>query len=211
MDSRVGPAFEQVVLVGLSALDSTIGSIAKLLRVCPHPTIDEYVSELAGGGGALVAAATPNALPPGEFMIGPLTDSAAVDPIDPARCLHPARSAPRVDTRTWKALLATYLVGGRGAPRQAITLGVVITFSHTAAVMALVGVLLVAGRYAVPGAVVPVLTIVAGVVVLVLGIRLAWHRWSSARSSDGHGHGHHGRPSCRRACALSRRWGCRQG
>jgi hypothetical protein len=91
----------------------------------PRPSIDKYVSELAGGGGALVAAATPNALPPGEFMIGPRTDSAAVEPIDPARCLHPAR---RLHALTFGhgRLLAAYLVGGQGAPRQAITLGVVI-------------------------------------------------------------------------------------
>lgn len=33
---------------------------------------------MAGEGGALVAAATPNALPPGEFVIDPLADSAVL-------------------------------------------------------------------------------------------------------------------------------------
>lgn len=123
MDSRVGPALAQVVLVALSALDNTIGSIAKLLRVC-RTTIDKYVSELAGGGGALVAAATPNALPSGEFMIDPLTDSAAV---------------------------------------------------------------------------------------LVLGIRLAWHAGAAPDHPTATGTGTTAGSSCRRAFALSRRWGCRQG
>ena len=50
-----------------------------------------------------------------------------------------------------KALLAAYLVGGRGTPRQAVALGGVITFSHTAAVLALGGAVLRAGRYVVPG------------------------------------------------------------
>ncbi len=93
-----------------------------------------------------------------------------------------------------KALLAAYLVGGRGTPRHAITLGVVITFSHTATVLAVGGAMLAAGAYVVPAVLVPVLTIAAGVLVLALGIRLVRRRWSPARSDElvpaGHGHGH---------------------
>ena len=50
-----------------------------------------------------------------------------------------------------------------------------ITFTHTAAVLALGAVVLTAGS-AVSGLVVPVLTVVAGAVVLVLGIRLVRRR-----------------------------------
>jgi nickel/cobalt transporter (NicO) family protein len=93
-----------------------------------------------------------------------------------------------------KALLAAYLVGDRGTARQAVALGVMITFTHTAAVLVLGGAVLAAGRYVVPGVVVPVLTVAAGVVVLVLGIRLIRRRWAATpaprdHSHVGHGHG----------------------
>jgi ABC-type nickel/cobalt efflux system permease component RcnA len=91
-----------------------------------------------------------------------------------------------------KTLLTAYLVGDRGTPRQAVALGTVITFSHTAAVLALGGAVLAAGDRVLPAAVVPVLTLVAGVVVLALGIRLVRRRWRpappEAHGHDGHGH-----------------------
>lgn len=93
-----------------------------------------------------------------------------------------------------KALLASYLVGARGTPRHAVMLGLVTTLAHTAGVIAVGIVLLVAGRYLVPGVVVPVLMLVAGFVVLVLGIRLVRARWAAGRghtaTTVGHGHGH---------------------
>jgi nickel/cobalt exporter len=97
-----------------------------------------------------------------------------------------------------KALLASYLVGARGTPRHAVVLGLVTTLTHTAAVIAVGLVLLVAGRYLVPGAVVPGLTLAAGLVVLVLGLRLIRARLHAGRvpaavehgHEHGHGHGH---------------------
>ena len=94
-----------------------------------------------------------------------------------------------------KALLAAYLLGDRGTPTHAVTLGVVITASHTAAVLALGAAVLAAGEYIVPGVVVPLLTTAAGVIVLVLGIRMVRRRWAgatalAAHAHAGHGHGH---------------------
>lgn len=95
-----------------------------------------------------------------------------------------------------KALLAAYLVGGRGTPRHAVALGVTITFTHTAAVLAVGAAVLAAGRYVVPEVLVPVLTVTAGVLVLGLGVRLALRRWRASTSAghghglSGHGHGH---------------------
>ena len=89
-----------------------------------------------------------------------------------------------------KAMLAAYLVGGQGTPRQAVTLGVVITFTHTAAVLALGGAVLAAGDNVLPHAVVPMLTITAGAVVLVLGLRLARRRWTNIRQAGHHDHHH---------------------
>lgn len=94
-----------------------------------------------------------------------------------------------------KALLAAYLVGDGGTVRQAIGLGVAITVTHTAAVLALGAAVLVAGEHLVPATVVPVLTVAAGVLVLALGIRLIRARWP-LRRPVAHGHGHaHGHPA----------------
>lgn len=90
-----------------------------------------------------------------------------------------------------KTLLAGYLVGDRGTPGQAVRLGAMITVTHTGAVIALGGAVLAADRYIVPGVVVPVLSVVAGVVVLVLGLRLVRRRWPGTPVlGHGHGHGH---------------------
>jgi nickel/cobalt transporter (NicO) family protein len=95
-----------------------------------------------------------------------------------------------------KALLAAYLLSDRGTPTDAVTLGVVITASHTAAVLAIGAAVLAAGEYIVPGVVVPVLTTAAGAIVLVLGIRMVRRRWvgatalaAHAHTGTGHGHG----------------------
>jgi nickel/cobalt exporter len=91
-------------------------------------------------------------------------------------------------------------VGGQGTPRQAVALGVLVTFTHTAAVLVLGGAVLVAGRNALPGGVVPVLTVLAGVVVFVLGLRLVRRRWH--RPYTAHGHGHTGPTGLRGIVAM---------
>ena len=114
----------------------------------------------------------------------------------PGGRLHRAGALHALTPGHGKTLLAAYLVGDRGTPAQAVALGVVIAFSHTAAVLGVGAAVLAAGTYVVPGVVVPVLTVVAGVVVLVLGLRLVRRRWSGLRSGEhlrdhgpGHGHG----------------------
>ncbi|SHN34541.1 nickel/cobalt transporter [Cryptosporangium aurantiacum] len=89
-----------------------------------------------------------------------------------------------------KALLASYLVGSESTPKQAIQLGAVITVTHTAAVILLGAAVLAAGRYVVPGLVVPVLEAVVGVVVVVLGVRLLARRRRTG-PEPAHPHHHH--------------------
>jgi nickel/cobalt transporter (NicO) family protein len=89
---------------------------------------------------------------------------------DHHRLVDARRPAPPVDVA----------VGARGTPRQAVLLGLVTTFTHTAAVLAVGGAVLVAGGFAVPEVIVPVLTLAAGAVVLVLGSRLVRTRWVTA-------------------------------
>ncbi|MFE9686678.1 nickel/cobalt transporter [Streptomyces sp. NPDC006285] len=91
-----------------------------------------------------------------------------------------------------KALLASYLVGADSTSRQAVTLGVVITFTHTASVIALGTALLFAGRFMMPGVLVPALEVASGSVVLALGARLLRRRWRQHTGGTAVGdHKHH--------------------
>ncbi|MFF5078152.1 hypothetical protein ACFY36_13960 [Actinoplanes sp. NPDC000266] len=92
-----------------------------------------------------------------------------------------------------KAMLAAYLVGRKGTPAQAVFLGLVVTVTHTASVLILGTAALVAGRHVLPGVLMPSLEVVAGLIVLILGLRVARDRWRQ-RGRHQHHH-HHGRGS----------------
>ena len=143
----------------------------------------------SGALGQSSAAAAP--APTGSTLLDalrrPLTSPWALLALIGACCLLGALHA--LTPGHGKALLAAHLVGDRGTPRQAVALGAVITFSHTAAVLALGGAVLLAGDRVLPGAVVPVLTVVAGLLVLGLGVRLVLRRRRDG-PAVGHGHGH---------------------
>ncbi|MFH8803973.1 sulfite exporter TauE/SafE family protein [Streptomyces sp. NPDC017936] len=89
-----------------------------------------------------------------------------------------------------KALLASYLVGSRSTPRQAVALGAVITVTHTSSVIVLGTLALLAGRYVMPGTLVPALEAASGTVVVLLGARLLLRRRRSRNVHD-HPHDHH--------------------
>jgi ABC-type nickel/cobalt efflux system permease component RcnA len=67
-----------------------------------------------------------------------------------------------------KTVMAAYLVGQRGTKRQALQLGAVVTFTHTASVL-LLGGLLTAGALAAPERVVPVTEVLSGLLLAGLG------------------------------------------
>lgn len=94
-----------------------------------------------------------------------------------------------------KTLVAAYLVGSRGTVRHAVFLGAIVTVTHTASVIAIGILALVASQYVVPQVLVPLLTIVSGAMVVVLGVRLIAQRWSALRGqhadSASHSDGHH--------------------
>ncbi len=92
-----------------------------------------------------------------------------------------------------KTVMAAYLVGQRGTRRQALQLGAVVTFTHTASVL-LLGAVLAAGALAAPELVVPVTEVLSGVLLAVVGVYLAVlavRRLRGAGHAD-HGHGEHG-------------------
>jgi nickel/cobalt exporter len=87
-----------------------------------------------------------------------------------------------------KTVMAAYLVGQRGTRRQALQLGAVVTFTHTASVLAL-GAVLAAGALAAPELVVPVTEVLSGVLLGVVGVYLGVLALRRLRSAD-HDHEH---------------------
>ncbi|MDP9404818.1 MAG: High-affinity nickel-transporter [Actinomycetota bacterium] len=96
-----------------------------------------------------------------------------------------------------KTVMAAYLVGTRGRPRDAVALGTIVSLMHTASVLALALVLARLDRSVAAEDVYPWLTLVSGVVVTGVGVVLLARRWRS-RAPGGaggaevaHDHGHH--------------------
>jgi nickel/cobalt transporter (NicO) family protein len=93
-----------------------------------------------------------------------------------------------------KAMVAGYLVGSRGTPRDAAILGLTVTATHTAAVFALGLITLLAAQYVVPEDIYPWLSVVSGLMVVAIGIavmRSRFRRWRALRrAARDHEHGH---------------------
>jgi ABC-type nickel/cobalt efflux system permease component RcnA len=89
-----------------------------------------------------------------------------------------------------KSMVAAYLVGSRGRPRDALLLGVTVTVAHTAGVFGLGLVTLALSATILPEDLYPWLNLASGVVVVLVGARVARARAREARAHQT-GHGHH--------------------
>jgi ABC-type nickel/cobalt efflux system permease component RcnA len=91
-----------------------------------------------------------------------------------------------------KTVVGAYLVGSRGTPRHAAFLGLTVTITHTAGVFALGFAAIVASQYIVPGKLFPILSLVSGLLVVVIGATLLVNRLRAMRGQgDEHAHHHH--------------------
>jgi nickel/cobalt exporter len=90
-----------------------------------------------------------------------------------------------------KTLVAAYLIGSRGTAKHAAALGGIVTFTHTASVIAVGLLALLAGQYILPDVLVPALEVCAGLLVVALGARLVRARWRTRGGHRHHDHGHH--------------------
>ena len=90
-----------------------------------------------------------------------------------------------------KTLVAAYLIGSRGTVRHAAALGGIVTFTHTASVIAVGLLALLVGQYILPDVLVPALEVGAGLLVVALGARLVRARWRTRGGHRHHDHGHH--------------------
>ena len=80
-----------------------------------------------------------------------------------------------------KTIMAAYLVGTRGRPRDAVLLGTIVSLMHTASVLALGGALFAVSRNANPDRVYPYLKIGSGLAIGGWGIWLVSQRLGSLR------------------------------
>ena len=103
-----------------------------------------------------------------------------------------------------KALVAAYLLGERRTVRHAVTLGAIVTITHTVSVFALGGLALMLSHVMAPETLLPWMELASGVLVLVVGMQLLRARLKGQRQhthththththnhDHDHGHGHH--------------------
>jgi ABC-type nickel/cobalt efflux system permease component RcnA len=88
-----------------------------------------------------------------------------------------------------KAMVAAYLVGTRGTARQAVLLGATVTVTHTIGVFALGLVTLALSDFILPEDLYPWLNLVAGAMVVAVGIAVL--RGRVRRAAHHHHHHHH--------------------
>lgn len=83
-----------------------------------------------------------------------------------------------------KTMVASYLVGSQGRVRDAVLLGGVVTFTHTAGIITLGLVLTLVSNASMPRALQPALQLGSGVLVLLLGSYLLITRWRATRAAN---------------------------
>src|SRR6476660_5295429 len=90
-----------------------------------------------------------------------------------------------------KTIVAAYLVGSRGNMKHAALLGAIVTFTHTISVFLLgLGTLLLSS-YIVPEKIIPVLGVISGISIVLIGGWLFYKRWRAFRHAQAHALGHH--------------------
>ena len=89
-----------------------------------------------------------------------------------------------------KTLVAAYLVGSRGTAKHAAALGGIVPFTHTASVIGVGLLALLASEVFLPDVLVPALEVGAGSLVVALGVRLLRTRWRTRGGGGHHRHDH---------------------
>src|SRR3954453_19449305 len=105
------------------------------------------------------------------------------------RSSAPTSSAARPGNA--KTVGGAYLIGSRGTPRHALFLGLTVTITHTAGVIALGLIILFASRTILPEQLYPWLSLASGLLVAVLGLTILRQRLLGLPAL-GHHHADHG-------------------
>jgi len=97
-----------------------------------------------------------------------------------------------------KTIVGAYLVGSRGTVRHAIFLGLTTTITHTAGIFAIGLIVWFASNYILTEKIFPWMSLFSGLLVVVMGISLAWGGlrnflgWPKSGGVDDHSHDHLG-------------------
>jgi nickel/cobalt exporter len=94
-----------------------------------------------------------------------------------------------------KAMVAAYLVGTRGRPRDAVALGGIVTVTHTAGVFALGFITLALSNFVLPEDLFPYLNLASGLIVIAVGLTVL-------RRRKQHHHHHHDEVSRKSLLAM---------
>jgi ABC-type nickel/cobalt efflux system permease component RcnA len=89
-----------------------------------------------------------------------------------------------------KSIVAAYLVGQRGTPRHAVLLGGIVTITHTLGVFGLGLVTLLLSQFIVPDTLYPWLNLVAGLMVVSIGLSVLRKRLRRRRAQKAHERAH---------------------
>jgi ABC-type nickel/cobalt efflux system permease component RcnA len=89
-----------------------------------------------------------------------------------------------------KTVVGAYLVGSRGTPRHAVFLGLTVTITHTAGVLALGLVTLFASHYVVPERLYPWMSVISGLMVIAMGLFTLRQRLRGQPAFGHHLHDH---------------------
>jgi cytochrome c biogenesis protein CcdA len=87
-----------------------------------------------------------------------------------------------------KTIVTAYLIGKRGTPRDAALLGMIVTVTHTIGVFSLGLVTLALSQWIVPDRLYPWIDVIAGMLVVSIGVSVLYAR---AKHAFQHGHRHH--------------------
>ncbi len=90
-----------------------------------------------------------------------------------------------------KTVVGAYLIGSRGTARHAAYLGLTVTITHTLGVFALGLITLFASNYVLPEKLFPVMSLISGAIVLILGLTMFVKRLRAATGKSNHSHHHH--------------------
>jgi nickel/cobalt transporter (NicO) family protein len=144
----------------------------------PPPTIDRLAAPRHTGGGL------ERLIEQGDLSAGVLLLSLLIAAFwGAAHALTPGHG---------KAMVAAYLVGTKGRPRDAFLLGGTVTIAHTAGVFALGFVTLGLSAFVVPEQLYAWLTLASGVLVVAVGASVLRQRLKSRTSHHRHHHHDHG-------------------
>jgi ABC-type nickel/cobalt efflux system permease component RcnA len=89
-----------------------------------------------------------------------------------------------------KTVVGAYLVGSRGTPLHALFLGMTVTITHTAGVVALGIVILLASRTIMPEVFYPWLSLASGLMVVLVGVTILRQRVPGLHPAHDHAHAH---------------------